>query len=385
LSGKVYAYNDETSQARFEGHVNLFSGSKNFDITSTAIGAANFESNEVRLNSFLMIDTDVPSAAFDVMARDLQEVIKNEGAEEGLGDQTELLYKIANIIGEAAVKEYESQSVQGYVPLGTLPELAKPLVFSDVKLKWSPELKAFYNDGRLGISNSGKNDINGRFEGFMEIRRTADGLPVFNVFFKASAESWYYFGIEDNRLLIHSSNKDFNSIISKKSTAGKAKIGEVAFIPGSEEETLAFINRFRKQYLGIEVPYSLYESATPAEDAPVIDNQLKLEDIQRTEEEQKDNTQPVDGFGPAPEKKVDPASEVEPGNNKEPNPSDQVEPGLNEVAPEIKDVEPGVKEEPQNKEETEKKEEDRETEPEIKKEDTVEKEPEIKKEEDDGF
>jgi hypothetical protein len=265
LSGKVFAYKDETNQARFEGQVNLFPGTKNFKLTSTALGTANLETSEVRMNSFLMVDTDVPPQAIDIMARNIQQVIKNEGAEEGLGDQTELLYKIANIIGERAVKEYESQSVQGYVSLATLPELARPLVFSNVVLKWSPQYKAFYSEGPLGISNMGKNDINGAFEGFMEIRKTEDGSPAFNVFLKASPDAWYYFGMEDNRLLVYSSNKDFNNIISKKSTAGKAKIGEVAFVPGSEDETLAFINRFRKQYLQIEVPYSLYEASAVVE------------------------------------------------------------------------------------------------------------------------
>lgn len=265
LSGKVFAYNDETSQVRFEGHVDLFAGNKNFNVTSTAIGTGNFETNEVRMNSFLMVDTDVPSTALDLMARDIQAVIKNEGSAEGLGDQTELLYKIADIVGERAAKDYESKSIQGYVPLATLPPLVKPLVFSDVNLKWSAQHKAFFSEGNIGISNIGKNDINGGFEGFMEIRKTEDGSPVFHVFIKASPESWYYFGMEDNRLLVHSSNKDFNSIITKKTNAGKAKIGETAFIPGSEEETLAFINRFRKQYFAIEVPYSLYEGTSAVE------------------------------------------------------------------------------------------------------------------------
>ena len=332
LSGKVFTYNDETSQVRFEGHVNLYSGGKNFNITSTAIGSANFENNDVRLNSFLMLDTDAPSAAFDVMASDLLEVIKNEGAEEGLGDQTELLYKIANIIGESAVKEFESQSLQGYLSLATIPELARPLVFSNVQLKWSPEFKAFYSEGKLGISNIGRNDINGGFDGFMEIRRAADGIPVFHVFFKASPESWYYFGIEDNRLLIHSANKDFNSIISKRTNVGKAKIGEVAFIPGSEEETLAFINRFRKQYLGIDVPYDLYDSPAPLETAPFIDTTPPP--VQTTPEpEQKD-----DGFG-APVKR-----------DEEPPVEQPVEPA---VEPSVEpSVEPGRQEEPAKKEES---------------------------------
>ena len=317
LSGKVFTYSDETSQTRFEGPVKLYSGGKSFNITASVIGSGNFETNEVRMNSFLMIDTEVPSAAFDVMAKDLQNVIKNEGAEEGLGDQTELLYKIANIIGERAVKEYEAQSLQGYVSLSTIPELAKPLVFGDVKLKWSAKYKSFYNEGRLGVSHIGKNDINGGFEGFMEIRRNSDGVPVFHVFFKASPDSWYYFGMEDSRLLIYSSNEDFNSVITKRSNAGKAKIGEVAFVPGSEEETLAFINRFRKQYLEIDVPYSLFE-APPIETTPSTTPGIETGPPP-------DNTPPVEegkpGVEPSEKRNVEPS--VEPGIGQDPAKKDQ--------------------------------------------------------------
>jgi len=262
LSGRVFAYKDETMQVRFEGPVNLFHGTNDFNITASALGQGNLETNEIRMNSFLMVDSSVPAQAFDIMGKQIQDVIKNEGAEEGLGDQTELLYKIADIIGERAVKDYEQRSLQGYVPLATLAPLAKPLVFSNVNLKWSPKHKAFYSDGRLGMSNVGRNDINGAFEGFMEIKKSEDGVPIFHVFIKASPEAWYYFGLEDNRLLVHSSNSEFNSIVSKKTNAGKAKIGEIAFLPGSDDETLAFVDRFRREYFGNDVPYKLYEGTT---------------------------------------------------------------------------------------------------------------------------
>lgn len=259
LSGKLFAYKDETRQIRFEGPVNLFQGSKDFNITASALGQGNLETNEIRMNSFIMMENAVPLPAYDIMAKQIQEVIKIEGADEGLGDQTELLYKIADFLGERVVKEFEQKSLQGYVSLGTYPQLAKPLVFSNVNLKWSEQHKAFYSEGKLGVSNILRNDINGAFEGFMEIKKSADGVPVFHVFIKASPEAWYYFGLEDNRLLVQSSNSEFNAIVSKKTNAGKAKIGEVAFVPGSDEETLAFINRFRKQYFDNDVPYSLSE------------------------------------------------------------------------------------------------------------------------------
>ncbi|MBK8290047.1 MAG: hypothetical protein IPK96_02885 [Flammeovirgaceae bacterium] len=96
-----------------------------------------------------------------------------------------------------------------------MPGLLKPLVIANANLKWSQEHKSFYSEGLLGISHMGKYDINGAFEGFMEIRKNEDGAPVFHLFIKASPESWYYFGMEDNRLMVHSSLPTFNDLIIK--------------------------------------------------------------------------------------------------------------------------------------------------------------------------
>lgn len=257
LSGKVFAYNDETAAVRFEGPIKFFKGTKDFDLTATAIGQGNMENNEIRMNSLVMVSTTAVSTAFDIMARDLQNVIKNEGAEEGLGDPTELLYKIADIVGERTAKDYETRTAQGYVSLGAIAQTAKPLTFANVNFKWSPKHKAFYSEGSLGLSNINRQDINGAFEGFMEIKKDEDGLPVFNVFFKASPDSWYFLGFEDNRLLMYSSNQEFNTTVAKRTNSGKAKIGEMIFVPATEDETLEFVNRFRNQYYGIQVPYNL--------------------------------------------------------------------------------------------------------------------------------
>jgi hypothetical protein len=261
LSGKVFAYNDETRQIRFEGPVNLMRGTKDFSVVATSLGSGSMETNEIRMNSLVVVNTTAVSTAFDIMARNLQTIIQNEGAEDGLGDRTELLYKIADIVGERTVKEYEKRSQLGYVSLGTLSETAKPITFANVNFKWSPKFKAFYSEGSLGISNINRADINGAFEGFMEIKKNEDGGPVMNIFFKASPEAWYYLGYEDNRLLMFSSNAEFNSTVAKRTNSGKAKVGEMVFLPGSEDEALAFINRFRKEYYGIEVPYSLSAGA----------------------------------------------------------------------------------------------------------------------------
>lgn len=257
LSGKVFAYNEDKQEVRFEGPVNFFKGTKDFNITASALGSGNLETNAIRMNSFIMADMNIPPTVYQLMAQSMLDIIKNENVPEGLGEQTDLLYKIADLVGERAVKEYETAALKGYVPLTALAALSKPIVLSNVNLKWSQENKSFYSEGPLGISHILRTDINASFEGFMEIRKNEDGAPVFHLFIKASPDSWFYFGMEDNRLMVHSSIPALNDAVAKKANAGKAKVGELVFIPGTDDETLAFINKYRQTYYGIEAPYDL--------------------------------------------------------------------------------------------------------------------------------
>lgn len=266
LSGKVFSYNEDKQEVRFEGPVNFFRETREFGLVASAIGSGSLVTNEIRANSLVMAKMNVPAQMFTMMALDLQNIIKNEDVPEGLGDHTELLYKIADIVGEKTAKDFEQRSLQGHVSLSTLPTLNYPMVFSNVNLKWSQKHKAFYSDGLIGISHLLRSDINGSFEGFMEIRRNEDGTPVFHVFIKARPESWYYFGFEDNRLMIQSSRQDVNDLVSKKTNASKAKLGELVFIPGSDDETLEFVNRFRKNYYGMEAPYDLNAASAKKKD-----------------------------------------------------------------------------------------------------------------------
>lgn len=265
LSGKVFAYNENTSDYRFEGEVKFFNPLKGFEIKASASGSGNLESGSVSMNAMVVVDMGIPTTALDIMAQELQQIVKYEGLPEGLGDRTELLYKVADLIGERAAKDYEQKSLAQYVSLGMVSAVtSKALVFADVNFKWSQERKAFYSEGELGLSNIYRQDINGAMEGFMEIRKTEDGQPVYHVFIKASPQAWYYFGFEDNRLIVHTSNEQINTVIAKRTNAAKAKMGELVFIPGSDGEVLAFVNRYRRQYYGIDIPYNLRSGGGPS-------------------------------------------------------------------------------------------------------------------------
>ena len=291
LEGRVFAYNDDNQHIRFEGPVNLVHSADGFAVNASVLGSGNMATNEIRMNTFMVLDMNIPMQAFEVMAKEVQDVIVTQGADEGLGDQTELLYKMANIVGERVVRDYEQRSLEGYVSLATVQPLVKPLVISNVNLKWSEEHKAFYSEGAIGISNILNKDINGAFEGFLEIKRDEDGAEMLNLFFKASGDVWYYFGYEGSRVLVQAASNEFNNLILKRTNAGKTKIGEVSFAPGSDEETVAFINRFRRDYYGIESPYSLSseslvapstEPSTPVNQPapPQVDQEKKQQELE---------------------------------------------------------------------------------------------------------
>lgn len=256
-SGKVFAYDETNRNIRFEGPVHFMDNSKTRAIVASAIGLGNMATNELSFTSFMTMSFKVPNQLFDMMGDDFYNVIQEIGAPEAIEDRTSLLYMMAEVIGNRATKAYEEKSALEYVPLESMsPNLVRPMVFSNVKFKWSEDQKAFYNDGFVGLSNVLRTDLNAKFEGYFEIRKTESG-EVINLFIKASPDSWYYFSMEEDKLLMFSSNEEFNTLVTEKSNIGKAKIGEFEFGPADLPETLDFINTFRAVYYDIDEPYKL--------------------------------------------------------------------------------------------------------------------------------
>lgn len=286
-SGKVFAYDENTRGIRFEGPVHFIDNSKSRAIIAAAIGYGNMGSTELSFNSFMTIDYDVPSSVFDLMATDFAKVIEEVGAPEAVEDRTELLYLMAEIIGDRATKAYEEKSNTAYTPITSAsPNLIKPFVFSNLKFKWSEDQKAFYNDGYAGLSNVLRTDLNAYFETYFEIRKTETG-EIINLFIKAAPGSWYYYSLENNRLLIYSSNTQQNDFVKGKTNIGKAKIGEFQFGPADLGEVLDFVNTFRAVYYDIDDPYELEG------EIPLLEDEVPIE----TEDDEDDGFEEEDdGF-----------------------------------------------------------------------------------------
>jgi hypothetical protein len=110
--------------------------------------------------------------------------------------------------------------------------------------------------GNIGVANILDTEINGKLEGYLEIRKL-EGDEEFHFFLKASPTTYYYFGYAENRLYTFSSNEQFNAEINKNSKVFKSGIGQYAFASSDMEYMLEFVDRFRRDYLDIKEPYEI--------------------------------------------------------------------------------------------------------------------------------
>lgn len=258
-SGSTMIYVDSAKSVVFEGPVNFFKPSTtDMRIQASALGAGNAETGEYQADVMMMLDFKITPTIMTLMALDLTETIELIGPPPANDVSIELMYKLANLTDESTTRYYEETSLKTYTSLVSVSRfLEKPVVISGMKMKWSKEHNAWHNITKLGLSNIGRDDINAKLDGFIEIKKDETGEDVMNLFIQAAPGVWYYIGYSKHQLIMFSSNKEFNEEVEAKSNIEKAKPGEVIFVNGETNEVLSFINEFRLNYFGIKEPYNL--------------------------------------------------------------------------------------------------------------------------------
>ncbi|MEQ9231486.1 MAG: hypothetical protein RIF46_12455, partial [Cyclobacteriaceae bacterium] len=257
--GSTMMYNDSTMNVFIEGPASFFKPTNlDIEIRSAVSGMGNKRKNEFDLDCFITMNFPVTDAIIDDMGADIVTAVEVMGASTANEATDQLLLKLANIIGDREAIRYRENLLGGYKSLvSASKELEKSLVISGVKMKWNAEFQAWHNTTKIGLSHVGRNDINGKLDGFLEIRRDKTGADVMNLFIQVSPEVWYYISYHDQNLLMYSSNAEFNALVKEKSNLGKEKPGELVFVVGDTNETLSFVNTFRKNYFGVDTPYNL--------------------------------------------------------------------------------------------------------------------------------
>ncbi len=285
--GSTFIYDDVTTAVIFEGPTKFATATeKGFELEATVLGTGNALEQKYDLKAFMAFNWDIPLTITDYFTFDVADLIERLGAKVAHDNSIELMYNLANFIGEEATRTYEEEGLKTYIPLVESSEkLQKTLVISDVDLSWDSDKRVWYNTSNIGVSNILTTDINASMGGFMEIGQNNAAQDVINIFLQPAPGTWYFFGYEDHHLFMLSSNVDFNADVEINSNNGEAKPGELVILTAEVGEVLRFVNNFRKDHLGLDTPFDL-----ELPDDIMLEDDENFDTIEDADEED-------DGFG----------------------------------------------------------------------------------------
>jgi len=296
-AGKSFIYNDLSKKLIFEGPIDFIKNTPDYNLKTTMLGIATPDSNQYFMDAMLAFDINIHPTLINTMSLDIMDIVERLGADVAHLNSIELIYKLADMIGDTPAKNYENGTLNDYVPLiSSSPQMNKTLVISNVDLNWSNNHRAWYNTSPIGLSNIKINDINATVDGFLEIKKNDDGSDFVSLFIQVAPTTWYYFGYNDHLLAMFSSNDDFNALVTENSTLSKTGFGGFSTVIGDEFEVMHFINEYRKNYFGITEPYDLeFPDTTHLEDESFDTIEEAVEE-EALEEATDDEEEEDDGF-----------------------------------------------------------------------------------------
>jgi len=257
--GTTFIYDDKSQEVIFEGLVDFSkSQDKGFEMRTSVLGTGNAKEEQYSIDVMTLLNYNIHASIPDLMAADISDLLERIGLTPAHDNSIQVMYKLANLIGDEATRSYEEKSLRNYVPMvDSDRDLPTTLGFSNIKMDWSSKEKTWYSTSKIGLSHIGRTDINAKMVGFIEIGKSESEQDIINVFLQPSAGTWYFFGYEDHHLFLLSSNEDFNNAVLDKTNSNKPKAGDLIYLNAELNEVLDFINNFRLKHMGITEPYDL--------------------------------------------------------------------------------------------------------------------------------
>lgn len=132
---------------------------------------------------------------------------------------------VINQLLDGKTKRNYVDELELYGAVEKLPkELINALTFNDLEMEWVPEANAFLSVGELGIGSIGKEPINRKVDGVLEIARKRRGDEI-RLYIELDNRTFYYFEYRRNLMSFYSSNDELMAIIRETNPDKRKKSG----------------------------------------------------------------------------------------------------------------------------------------------------------------
>lgn len=314
LNGKSYkgnylSYNDNTSNIKFGGKFNMLKEDPSVKSYTSGTGRASLIEDTYSFDYLLGFAFKGNITPLVVMGNNLSTLSIPAGADtssfsfdamtkENKNDDV-LFQKLAEFIDNSGVEAYKAKRAAGQKSISAAyPDFQKAIVFSDIKMNWSPEYKAFHSIGPVQLSNILKSDIDKSIKGYVEVKKAIAG-DIITIYLEPSYGNWYFIKYDQNRLALASSSSDVTAEIVKRSKGEMSDRSKFFMVQAEAMEVNQFKNAFKENYGVIENDYEepqqeLFDTSdTLATDSVSVEQrkQRELNDTDNTKE-RIDNTNP---------------------------------------------------------------------------------------------
>jgi hypothetical protein len=132
-------------------------------------------------------------------------------------------------------------------------EMEHTLFFSDLKMKWNNNQKAWQSDGKIGLGNIKNKQINKMLDGYVEIKKMKNG-DILNIYLEIDPKNWYFFTYTRGTLKTISSDNDYNNAVTNlkdkyRKSPVKDEENPYMFFPATDKAKDNFIEEMKKQKL----------------------------------------------------------------------------------------------------------------------------------------
>nr|WP_229368335.1 hypothetical protein [Fibrisoma limi] len=254
VNTNVFTFNDAKGIMTFSGKLNLLNVAPREFLLASGSARVNIDSIQYRMNTLMAFTFPVPEPINAAIGQKIVATNQEENNDEAADDDLNRLSdKLTPLIGQPAVDAYRLKAQNQHVPLSQAsPKLNSALVLANANLRWSDKFGAFYSTGQLGVSNIGATDINAQMDGFVEIRKSANGDEA-SVYLESSPDVWVFYDYKPGngpgsigQLAIITSEQSINDqLLAGSKNNNKAAVEIVA---ATVDEKTTFVDRYLDQY-----------------------------------------------------------------------------------------------------------------------------------------
>ena len=294
----AFTFNDARGLMTFKGRLNLLNSAPNDYLLAAGSARINIDSSQYRFNTLLAFAFPVPEPINNLIADKLVKTNLEEKNDEAADDDLNRLSdKLLPLIGQQAMDAYRLKAQNQHVSLSQAsPKLNAMLVLANANLRWSDKFNAFYSIGQVGVSNIGAMDINAQMDGFIEIRKAANGDEA-SIYIESSPDVWVFYEYKPGntptamgQLAIITSEQDINDrLLAGSKNSGKTTL-EV--VPATADEKTLFVDRYLDQYKTKVKPVPKAKTQ-PGES---VKGQKIVKEEKKKDEKKKDKEAEKEGF-----------------------------------------------------------------------------------------